>query len=231
MEKIAFGLAALAAAAMAPMAQAQTVLTFEGVANGASVGDYYNGGAGGNLGIQFVNALGLVDADAGGTGNFANEPSANTIIFFTSGSASTMNIAAGFTNGFSFFYTSSTAASVDVYSGLNGTSTLLASIPLAAQFNTNCSGDPSGSFCNWTAVGVTFAGTALSANFNGTAGQTGFDNITIGSAVAGGVPEPASWAMMIGGFGLAGFAKRRRVRASEARADRMIKQLGESALA
>lgn len=213
MKKSLLGIAALAAAAIAPAAHAQTVLTFEGVANNSQVGNFYNGGAGGNLGIQFVNALGLVDSDAGGSGNFANEPSANTIIFFTSGTASTMNIAAGFTTGFSFFYTSSTAASVTVYSGLNGTGTLLASIPLLAQYNVGCTGDPSGDFCNFTPVGVSFAGTAMSANFNGTAGQTGFDNITIGSAQAGGaVPEPATWAMMLIGFGAVGYAMRRRPR-------------------
>ena len=40
-----------------------------------------------------------------------------------------------------------------------------------------------------------------------TSGSTAIDNLTIG--VAGGVPEPATWAMMIIGFGLAGASARR----------------------
>lgn len=36
-----------------------------------------------------------------------------------------------------------------------------------------------------------------------------FDNVVLNGDVAG-VPEPATWAMMIGGFGLVGFAARRR---------------------
>jgi hypothetical protein len=37
-----------------------------------------------------------------------------------------------------------------------------------------------------------------------------FDNLSKGSAVVAAVPEPASWAMMIAGFGLVGGAMRRR---------------------
>jgi hypothetical protein len=36
------------------------------------------------------------------------------------------------------------------------------------------------------------------------------DDIAFGTTLPGGVPEPASWALMIGGFGLAGAALRRR---------------------
>ena len=132
-------------------------------------------------------------------------------MFFLNSSNAVLNVTNGFDTGFSFYYTSSTAAVVNVYSGLNATGSILASIPLAAQFTNNCSGDPTGGYCNFTAVGVAFAGTAFSIDFGGTANQTGYDNITFGSATPGnGVPEPATWAMMIGGLALTGAAMRRR---------------------
>jgi hypothetical protein len=194
-------------------------LTFEGVGDQAAVNDFYNGGtdslgnSGTNYGVSFSNtSLGIVDSDAGGTGNFANEPSPNTILFFLNSSSATLNYAAGFTTGFSFYYTSSTNATVNVWSGLNATGTLLGSIMVTAQFTDNCTGDPNGTFCNWTAAGVAFDGTAMSIDFGGTANQTGYDNITFGSDIPGnpGVPEPTSWALMLAGFGMVGGSLRRR---------------------
>ena len=65
-------------------------------------------------------------------------------------------------------------------------------------------------FCPFSAKGVTFAGTARSISFGGVANQIVFDDITFGSATPGGVPEPASWALLISGFGLVGATMRRR---------------------
>ena len=53
-------------------------------------------------------------------------------------------------------------------------------------------------------VGIDFVGN----NPNG--GEPFLAAVTTAAAAAGGVPEPASWAMMIGGLGLAGAALRRR---------------------
>lgn len=39
-------------------------------------------------------------------------------------------------------------------------------------------------------------------------------NLLFGAGANNGVPEPATWALMIGGFGMAGFAARRRARTS-----------------
>jgi hypothetical protein len=200
---------ALAAASLfvASPAFASTTLTFEGIPNQTAVGSFY--------GPDYVFSpatLALVDADAGGGGNFANEPSPNTIMFFTDANNAILNVTNGFTTGFSFYYSSATAASVNVYDALNGTGNLLATLNLAAQYNTNCTGDPTGQYCNWTAIGVNFSGTAYSINFAGTAGYTGFDNITFGSATPGNgaVPEPGTWGMMLIGFAGIGFALRRR---------------------
>ena len=51
---------------------------------------------------------------------------------------------------------------------------------------------------------ITFAGAARNDGF-------GFDDLTVGQ-VAAAVPEPATWAMFIGGFGMIGGAMRRRQR-------------------
>ena len=149
--------------------------------------------------------------DDGGGGNFANEPSPDTIAFFLTGSGVVMNVAAGFTTGFSFFYSSNTAASIDVYGGLNGTGALLASVPLVAQggVGEGCGlpGDPTGYFACWDPVGVAFGGTAKSVSFGGVADQIGFDNITLGSETPGTVPEPASLLLFGAGSLALGYLK------------------------
>lgn len=215
---------AVALAAGSP-ATAAITLTFEGVGDQASINDFYNGGtdsagnSGTNYGINFTSAsLGLIDSDAGGSGNFANEPSANTIAFFLSGTAATMNVAAGFDTGFSFYYSAFQNAFVTVYSGLNGTGTVLATLPLSLNFNNGgCVGDPTGQACHWDPIGVTFAGIAHSVDFGGVANQAGFDNITLGSDIpgTGDVPEPTTWAMTIAGFGLIGGTMRSRRRSEK----------------
>jgi hypothetical protein len=167
------------------------VLTFEGIDDRASVNDFYNGGTdsagnrGRNYGINFSSlSLATIDAEAGGTGNFAHEPSANTVVAFLQGSAVTMNVAAGFNTGFSFFYSSKENGFINVYDGLNATGNLLASIELDDNIDA-CAGDPTGEYCRWSPVGVSFAGTAHSVDFRGATNNIGFDNITLGSFTPG----------------------------------------------
>ncbi len=208
--------AALLAASSAVNAEV-IVLDFEGVGDQANINEFYNGGTDsvGNSGVDYdisfgSNTLGIIDSDAGGSGNFANEPSADTIMFFLSGTA-VLNYMPGFETGFSFFYSSSTVASVFVYDGLDATGNLLATLDLNAQFSDNCNGDPNGDFCNWTAIGATFNGVARSIDFGGTVNQIGYDDITFGSDVAGGprdIPEPAGYALMA--LGLELIAKKRK---------------------
>jgi hypothetical protein len=208
-------LSTIAAIALAVnLAQADvTVLDFEGVGHGNSVGNFYNGGAGGNLGIQFSgNALGLVDADAGGTGNFGGEPSPDTVLYFVEGAQATMNVFAGFTTGFSFYYSSPFyLGSVTVWDGLNGTGNLLATLTLPYTPN-NGQPDPNGIYSPFVPFGVTFTGTAMSVDFAGTANYIAFDNITLGSETPGNsVPDSGSTALMVlGGLvSLAGLARRK----------------------
>lgn len=163
-------------------------LTFEGLQDNEPVLNYYNGGLGGNgsgsgppLGVIFSpTALAIIDADAGGSGNFGGEPSPSTILFFLTGTA-VMNVPSGFTTGFSFYYSAiNSPGSVIVYSGLNATGNVLASIQLPLTQSSGAP-DPTGQFSPLVPVGVSFSGIARSVDFGGTVNQIGFDNITFGS--------------------------------------------------
>jgi hypothetical protein len=148
-------------------------LDFEGVGNFASINNFYNGGtdsrgnSGTNYGVAFnSNALGLVDGDVGGSGNFGNEPTPDTVLFFTTGSA-ILNYAPGFTTGFSFFYsTVNFGGTVSVYDDINATGNLIGTISLAPLGAG--SGDPTGQYSNWAAGSLGFSGTAKSIDFGGT---------------------------------------------------------------
>jgi hypothetical protein len=214
MTKLKLMMAALAAILFCgTQAKADTVvLTFEGAGNQNTIGNFYNGGAGGNLGIQFgADSLSLISSLDGGSGNFSNAPSGVTIAFFLSGAGDIMNVAAGFDTGFSFFYTAAfNPGVVTVWSGLDGTGSLLANLDLPV--NGSCSDGPN--FCHWSPVGVTFAGLAKSVNFSGTANQIGFDDVTLGSATAGGgptaTPEPATILLLgAGSVGLLGLRRKK----------------------
>jgi len=189
----ATGLILLAISVTAPAAV--ITLDFEGIGDLAFIEDFYNGGtdsqgnSGEDFGVSFgTDARGLIDRDAGGSGNFANEPTPDTTMFFLAGS-SILNFAPGFDTGFSFFYTTSLAATVTVWDGLDAIGSLLGEIDLF-QNNTanNCEGDPQGGpgdtlgqFCNWDIGNLAFSGIARSIDFSGTANQVGFDTITFGS--------------------------------------------------
>lgn len=85
---------------------------------------------------------------------------------------------------------------VEIYSGLGGTGSLLGSIVIL---------DPPASPFAFSAYSLDFAGVGRSVVFSGGPSQYGWDDVELGA-----VPEPATWAMLIAGFGLVGTAMRRR---------------------
>jgi hypothetical protein len=175
------------------------VLNFAGLNGTAEEAplNYYDGGTGSlgsgpgpNYGITFGADAITCSGQPGGTCNTAMIPGgagANTL-FFLNGSGDVMNKASGFTTGFSFYYSAASVPGVvDVYSGLNGTGSLLAQINLPVTGSgSGTSGCYGTDYCPYTAIGVTFAGTAESVNFSGTANYIGFADITLGSSTAGG---------------------------------------------
>jgi hypothetical protein len=189
------------------------LLTFEGLTNQQSVGSFYNGGAGGNLGVVFSPNAIVADQTDLSINTFLT-PSPNNSLFFLTGAAATLNYAAGFTEGFSFYYSAAfNPGFINVYSGLDGTGTLLARLDLPTTVNGASNPDCQGNnFCPFVPIGVAFSGTARSVDFGGTVNQIAFDNITIGAATPRDIcPEPASLVLMLTGLALAAPKLRRLV--------------------
>lgn len=188
------GIASIAAAAALSFsltAQAGTILiNFDGVATGADVNQFYNGGTDsfGNIGVNFgVAFYGFTTTSGFGETSQPNLAYNNT-------NPAIGDVAVGFT-GLSFTDGVFSPSTVSVYSGLNGTGTLLGS--------TVISGNPYA----FSADSVAFSGTAQSFTLSaeGGQGQAGLDNLSIAA-----VPEPETYAMLLAGLGLMGFMVRRK---------------------
>lgn len=209
-------------------AQASKVidLDFEGAGNRAYLGNFYNGGSdsqghsGQNYGVSFSNnAQTLIDRDAGGSGNFGNEPSPSTILFADTGSL-ILNYAPGFSNLLQFFYSSAIDhphAEVKVFDDLNATGNVLHTFDLSPDAYSGCNGDPDGTFCHWeiattiltsTGKSIEFGANTSPIDYQGRSGWIGYDNI---SFVSGGPDEPPPPLPLPGtlalfGIGLVGLA-------------------------
>ncbi|MFZ4688165.1 MAG: PEPxxWA-CTERM sorting domain-containing protein [Polymorphobacter sp.] len=124
----------------------------------------------------------------------------------------TINFAAGFSGEASVWHWGG-ASSFTVFrdvGGLDGNGGSSLALGFVALPTTQgCIVDPNTltvTACSWTKYTLSFTGTARSIMLAGPASY--FDNVTLGAG-AGGVPEPASWALLIAGFGLTGAAMRR----------------------
>jgi len=206
----------IAAAALSARADGVIDLTFENIApypngNNVSILNYYNGGlssigtSGPNYGISFPdNALVIclntpgVPCSNTSRGGVGDPNSQLAGLYWLQGGSTVLNDPAGFTTGFSFNYSAPyIGGSIQVFSGLDSTGTLLADLTLPTTSST-C--DPSiygAGYCPFVPIGVTFAGTAESINFGGTADYIVYDDVTFGSPTPGtNTPEPASLVLL-----------------------------------
>lgn len=200
---IASGVALSTCVLAVDRANAQTILLdFEGLKDTEQILNFYNGGTGSqgssgiNYGVSFSpNSLAIVQGAPGS--NIGGLPTPVTGAFFLSGSASTMNVAKGFT-GFSFFYSAPFQPGVvKIYDGLNATGNLLGSINLPLTPNgASVPGCNSKNFCPFKSAdglpGLAFNGIAKSVDFGGAVNQIVFDDIKITLAPTTTVPEPTS---------------------------------------
>lgn len=129
--------------------------------------------------------LSIIDIDAGGNGNFANEPSPSTIAYFlTPVDPITFAEGVGFVEVFYTAAAISTPVMLTAYDGPNGTGNVVA-LDVGPTIGTShdgapCSGDPNGQFCLWDALTLTSAANDIrSLVLSGAvANQFAFDNMT-----------------------------------------------------
>jgi hypothetical protein len=123
-----------------------------------------------------------------------------------------INISGGFGTAISFYYLALGVGgfSIDLFDGTNGTGNLLGTGALPNTPQGSCVAY-NATYCPFEAVTLAFSGTAKSVRFNGPKYYLVLDDISFGDAPSTvSVPEPATWAMMLLGFGTIGFAMRRR---------------------
>ncbi len=223
------------AALLAAPATAGITLDFEGVPALHRPNDFYNGGstisgngqsapvAGPNLGITVRDAAFVTrQIQATPTGFIGSTyvptpPSGVNVLNFSGPiNIATFNVAAGFTDEISVWWFGGDTGAIRVLRNEGGLSDpsnpVLAGVTTAINTTQGCVFDFSAvtvTGCGWTKYTLSFSGTARSVAL---AGGGVFDDLTFGApgSVSGPVPEPASWALLVAGFGLLGAAMRRR---------------------
>jgi PEP-CTERM motif len=170
------------------------------------------------LGVGFGDgawAYASASADPANGGNFINTPSGNTAIGLPDASTSfVINLSKGFGTSLLLQYTTNQSAlQIDIYSALNGQGQLLGSSgALAVPQPDACGGLL---MCEWDTADVRFSGEAFSVRISGTPFAVFLDNLSFGDLAVDppvDVPEPASLALALAGFGAAALSTRRRKR-------------------
>lgn len=180
--KLKAALASLAAVFAAPAMAEVVVIDFDAMATNVHVLNYYAA----SKGVTFQNFITATGTAASSDPRYA----------YMNGPNAYINVAAGF-SGFNFGYGTMAPATIKVYSGLNGTGTLLGSTPL------------SGNAMEFAFSSVAFAGIGHSVVLSGQSNYAALDDVTFTLGLPP-IPEPHSWAMLVAGLAVTGFAARRR---------------------
>ena len=235
--------AALAALLLGGPASAYTVVGFEGINAGyppsspAQILGFYDGGtssagtSGANFGMTFdanaiavcLNSLSVTCSNASTGGQ---TPTSNKgALGLASSGVAILDFSSAYTGAIGFRYAVAPAgiAFIQAYDGVGGTGTQLANLTLFS----GAPGCPaySATLCTFGPGGLGSLTNVRSLVFGGIAGGVVWDDLTFGAgndplpppALPTPAPEPASWAMMVAGFGAIGSALRRRRTAYAAR--------------
>lgn len=200
--------------ALAVPSQANVVLSFDDLADFTALSTQIAGfsfGAG-----NYV----VRSGQAGGSGNYFNNPSSPNALGFFSTTGQTdfiVNVTGGFGTWFRTAYSSAsynTQTRISIYDGLNGKDAQGGDRTLATSElkNFGDSGCPSSALCNWTSIGLDFTGTAYSVRFENFGVLTAFfDNLDFGNKPGNTrLPEPAGLVLAVSALGIAAAARRRR---------------------
>ncbi|HEU4853510.1 MAG TPA: PEPxxWA-CTERM sorting domain-containing protein [Telluria sp.] len=178
--KLKAALASLAAVFAAPAMAEVVVIDFDSMASNVHVLNYYAA----SKGVTFQNFITATGTAASSDPRYA----------YMNGPSASINVAGGF-SGFNFGYGTMAPATIQVYSGLNGTGTLLGSTAL------------NGNAMEFAFSSVAFAGIGHSVVLSGKSNYAALDDVAFTLPA---IPEPQSWAMLLAGLAVTGFAARRR---------------------
>jgi len=158
------------------------------ITNGACVLIDFEGGADlvpiGTIGETTWGGTGetLIDSDAGGNGNFANEPSPDTIAFVPISGVMDVTLTNP-ASQVSWFYFADADETANVYD-INDV--LLATITQTALAQGGVGGDPTGTFDNWTTAGHSEPTNTIKRVEFIRAANSGIDNFEFCTALVGG---------------------------------------------
>jgi hypothetical protein len=132
------------------------LIDFEGILDNAPIGVVP-----GAVTVTFgASWLGLIDSDNGGSGNFANEPSASTIAYFLDQNDINIGLSPS-VQYLEFFYTAaaqSLPVIVTAYdSGNNVVDSEIGNVIGTDYDGAPCVGDPNGQYCTWGVITLTAA--------------------------------------------------------------------------
>jgi hypothetical protein len=174
---------------MPDSASASTLITFDGLKDQESIGNYYNGGLGSlgsgpgpQLGLSFSGATVRLASDAGGTANFLGEPSPVAALF--SPGFVTLDSSAGMLS-VSFYYSNPFGTTeIRSFSGPDLRGTILSDTLLP-----NTPAGPGSAFPSFAQVTITFSGAPVSiAIVSQSLGGLYLDNMLVETTAAT-VPE------------------------------------------